>query len=249
MKNFVGIFSILAFLWAGVGTAAPIVVEVPLQKVFVPKTGYDNNDPIEVVVRGELPNPCYTLGNTELKRIAGTKRLQVRQYAWVTLVGPCGADLFDDPIPFTGVASAGLLPEANYSVIHVSPAGKSEARDFLVEKAKSNEVDNFAYAAIQAVDMRGTTFEEQDVIITLNGITTSKCQELEKPIAVEKQDDVIVVMPKIKTTADNCEKRVAPFSETINIGKLKMGAYLVHVRSRGGKAVYRSFDVWPYVNE
>jgi len=229
----------------GVETFIP--TEVPLQKVFVPTSGYDDNDRVEIVVKGVLPNPCFTLGKTVAEPIPGTNQFKIHQHAWMTLMGPCTGEIMNDPIPYTSVAEVGILPVASYSVTFNAGTQKPGLATFQVDKAMSADVDNFRYAALQTVDIKEITWEEDDVIATLNGVFSSKCQSLEKTV-VEIQGDLIVVMPKLITREDpNCEKRMIPFSEKLNLGPLKMGSYLIHARSRGGKAIYRPFEVWPRV--
>ena len=37
----------------------PILIQAPVEKVFVITDGFDTNDNVEVVIKGSFPNSCY----------------------------------------------------------------------------------------------------------------------------------------------------------------------------------------------
>jgi len=222
------------------------LVDIPVTKVYLPTRGYDDNDAIEVVVEGELPNPCYTLGKTIVGPVINNT-FMVRQLAWRNIEGACGTgDLIEDPVPFTSVGSIGQLPMGEYRVQFTNDNG-SNLKAFNVQRAEAKYIDNFGYAAIQTVDAQEIYYEGDEVFVTLNGIWTSKCQILKKPIEVDRDGDLFIVLPILAHQDPLCEKTSAPFAEKVSLGRLTSGTYLVHSRSRGGKAIYRPFQVWPRV--
>lgn len=223
------------------------IEDVQITKVYAPTKGFDDNDQIEVVTEGVLPNPCYTLAKT----IIGPKvnnSFMVRQTAWRSKEGACNTgDLIDDPVPYISVGVVGQLNKGDYAAQFTNKGGELDKKVFNVEEASSKAVDNFDYAAIQNVDAKEIFYEGTEVVVTLNGVWTTKCQEFKKPIAIEKQDDVFLVLPILKQTDDKCEKGTFPVAEKVSLGKLAAGTYLVHSRSRGGKAIYRQIQVWPHL--
>lgn len=229
--------------WAG----DPIsVVDVPVSKVYVPTVGFDDNDAVEVVVEGRLPNPCYTLGKTLIgPSVNGV--ISVRQIAWKANEAPCSPGLNDDAVPFTSIGQVGQLRSGSYKVQFIDPSGSLKQTDFGVERAESKSIDNFDYAAVENIDAKDIFYEEDEVIVTLTGVWTTRCQKLQEPVHVEQQGDLFLVLPVITTISERCERVPAPFMHKISLGKPKMGTYLVHSRSRGGKAIYRSMQVWPRV--
>ena len=66
-KIFLSLLALVSF-----GSAAELVsdqmsVEAPVLKVFAPSLGYDDNDLVQVVVDGVMPNACYQQGRSEVK--------------------------------------------------------------------------------------------------------------------------------------------------------------------------------------
>ncbi len=223
-----------------------IHTEVALDKVYIPSQGYDDNDAVELVVQGRLPNPCFTLGKTVVENVPGTNTLRVRQQAWMSLIQPCGAELLQDPIPFTNVASLGRMAASNYQIEFEGKQGLIQKQAFRVDSASTENIDNFRYAAIQSIDVKEIVFEEDEITITLNGEYSSTAQTLVRPIKWEVQNDVIVIFPVLQISGEaSPEMKAIPFSEKLNLGKLKRGSYLLHSRARGGRAIYRAFNVWP----
>lgn len=237
-----------AFLLCMHGHAAPSgkIVEIPLKKVYVPHTGFDDNDRIEVVAEGELPNPCFTLGETKAEAQGSGDGYRVRQMAWRRLTGACDSDdLIDDPIPFTSVVALGRLEASSYRVTFRHEMGGTPSRSFSVREATSEEIDEMPYAVVRAVEMEEGYVEGTEVTATIRGFIPSTCLVREGAPRVEVQDDVIVVRPVLaKKPGVECRHVLSPFKETFSVGKLAPGSYLAHVRSRGGNAAYRPFQVW-----
>ncbi len=220
-------------------------VELTPSKVYLPAKGFDDNDRIEAVIEGELPNPCYTLTDTLVEKSKDKKSFLVRQMAWRRLTGACDTDdLVDDPIPFTTVAPLGRLDSADYSVTYRKRGGEVGERKFQVDEAKSEQIDNYFYAVVTQIDAEDFYPEGKEITLALKGFIPSTCLELERPIKTEIQDDLILVMPTLMTNPEDCKKAKQPFSDSLTLKPLKAGNYLLHVRTRGGSALYRPITVY-----
>lgn len=222
------------------------LVEVPVDQVFIPSTGYDDNDKIEALVEGQLPNPCFTIANATVEPISGQRAFRVHQFAWLTRKGNCGTgDLIDDPVPFTTVALLGTLPTADYQLSFDKEWAGTRSRSFRVTQAESEYIDNFNYAVIRSVDVEESYREGEQVSITLRGRVPFIGLELATP-EVQVQQDTIVILPKLKNrTPSECPTTESSFKRTIDLGHLKAGTYALHIRSRGGRAVYGIVNVYP----
>ncbi len=219
-------------------------VEIEVEKVFVPHSGYNDNNAVELVVQGELPNPCFTLGETRVEKSAGGK-LAIRQMAWQRLTGACDTgDLIDDPIPFTAVVPLGRIEAASYQISYRTEFGKTGRRAFDVAPALNDEIDEFHYTITRGVGAKEFYREGETVELTLKGFIPSPCYKLIEPVKTEVQDDVVVVWPVLQTLSGvECNYELAEYSHTFTVPNLKAGSYLVHARSRGGDAVYQGFRV------
>jgi hypothetical protein len=239
-------FASIALVLFATAAQAGQLVELPLKKVYVPRTGFNDVNRVEVVAEGELPNPCFTLAETTVEQGEGDHEFLVRQHAWRSRLGACETeDLIDDAVPFTSVGVLGRLEAATYHVAFQAEGGGTKTRAFTVEPAPSNAVDEFPYAVIGSVTMELGYRAEEEVTATLRGFLPATCYEFQRPMRIETQDDVVVVRPILERIPGvPCERRRIAFREEIEFGKLAPGTYLAHVRSRSGDAVYRAFQIW-----
>jgi hypothetical protein len=223
-------------------------VEVLLKRVYAPSRGFDDNDRIEVVARGYLPNPCYSVGNTSFAWAQDGRTFDLHHFALRQMNGPCeGADRPDqaDPVPFLSTVSLGQLAEGDYRA-KLNAGSPAEAKVFHVDAARDPyNIDNFKYAAVSAVETAEIFGPGEEVRFVLSGVFTSSCDEFARPLAAEVQDDVIVVLPALQPAESPtfCHAENRPFKEEIRLGRLAPGFYLIHARSREGRAVYRLIQV------
>jgi hypothetical protein len=223
---------LLALLLPCIGLSAPNLVEVPLDQVFIPASGFDDNDFVEAVVAGELPTPCHRLDRLEVVK-RNTAELRLKQWARLETSGPCGdGDLPDGPVPFTSVVSLGGLAAGEYSLNYTAHAAGQARRAFLVAVAPTSQIDSHDYAAVTQIEM-------PDLI--------SSCQKLKLPLQVSREADVLVLLPILEQSATGdsspCQPIRKPFQASFTLPALSRGSYLLHVRSRDGKSQNRVFHV------
>jgi hypothetical protein len=219
--------------------------EVALDRVYIPATGFDDNDRVEAVLVGNLPSPCFTLDRAVAEPSKDGKSFRVRQMAWRWNSGACATgDLIEDPVPFVTPVLLGTLAANSYQVEYLQTGGDPARVSFQVERAKSVEIDNFNYASIRAVEIADTTEVGRPLVAKVAGMLPSRCGDLDGEPKVEALKDVVMVYPRVKT-GSSCLTTPRGFEREVNLGALKPGNYLLHVRSRGGNAVYQSFQVTP----
>ena len=224
------------------------VVEVASEAAFVPKSGFDDNDNITVVLHGSLPNSCYTIANHIVERNKNQPEIRIRQFATRRRDGVCAQKELPPHlasiVPFTEEVSVGSLAEGNYSLYYWNKAQGTGTKKFAVEKAPTIDRDTFPYAATSNATVRDIAREGDHVRVTISGVLTSGCQALPERINVQKVDDVYVVLPVLNIRKNVlCTESIRPFQRTMELGTPDQGHYLVHVRSMNGKAISRVFEV------
>jgi len=172
-------------------------VEIAVSKIYVPENGYDDNDRIEMVVEGELPNACYTLTQTVIDKTQEKGTFHIRQMAWRRLSGPCRSGNELDPIPFAQPVSLGNLGAGPYKIVYKGDSGASE-QGFTVEEAKSGHVDNYFYAIVTQINSEDFYREGSPIKISLRGLIPSTCLELDSTVKAEVQKDVLLISPAIR---------------------------------------------------
>lgn len=241
-------FSLVSSIASATDAKITRVLEIPLEKVFVARIGFDDNDNVQGVVEGTLPNACYTLGTTEFTLARGSNDIVITQKAIHDESGIC-ADETNLPaalkqvIPFWAEVNFGVLPTGSYRASYSSQAGIA-ARDFSVGPAPTASVDSQRYAIITnafAPDTNGTSQAEIEFRIT--GYLTSSCAEISQNSRVEKIDDVYVFLPQVTMTEDICMPSNKPFYKIVRVPTPAAGSYLLHVRSQAGQARNKPFKV------
>ena len=237
-------------LAVGAGSAfaaqEPELVEVSLNKVFVPAMGYDDNDKIQIVLDGNLPNPCYKLDKAEVSRTSD-KKFAVKQWARRSKDGICALSALPVTmnmlVPFTEEIAVGTLTKGSYDVGYQTLDRQLE-RSFSVDAAPVPTVDNMPYASVSSVQMPDVVASETNLLAGLSGVLTNSCSFLDSNVRVEHVGDVMVLLPALRFTADVlCLQVLRPFFQEIELGQLEEGRYLVHARSMNGKAVNKTFTV------
>jgi hypothetical protein len=251
------ITAVMASTSAWAQTSAPTdVVDMPLVKAFVPPRGFDNNDDVQIVLTGYMPNVCYRLAATEVVRDEQGKPIGVSQKAEVLRNGICAeqdnlpAHLLE-VVPFTTTVSLGRLAAGEYSVSYsrretAASAVSVATRNFSVVEALVPTVDNIKYANLSSVNVRPVVTEGQSVQAVLSGMLTSGCTDLAPHVQVTRIDDVVIVLPGLSVRENPfCTMMLRPFERTVDLGNFTTDTYLVHARSMSGRAVNSVFTVQP----
>jgi hypothetical protein len=216
-------------------------VEVPVRRVFFPSRGYDDNDNVQVVIEGELPDPCYVLGEQTVTRDP-SGAITVHQFAWRRQGGACDTGDLLGETPFSEEVAIGRLKAGDYPVMYSPASGAAASRVLHIEKAAITTADNFNYARVNNLKTPDVVIEGQNAAITVTGPFGDSCNKLKDPVQVERVGDAFVIRP-IELELGNCGFILRTYKKTINLGVLPAGEYLVHIRSRGGRAVEKTFYV------
>ncbi len=247
-------FALPLFADSGVAQARPEfeIVEIPVNKIFVPARGFDDNDSVEAVLDGQLPSPCYTLEKQKVEYNPALHQFTIRQFAVRQRMGVCagpddkGGSVTETRIPFTEPVTLGRLDTGNYSVVY-NRGEEPGTSQFQVHHAAVPTADDRPYAVIRSVEVPDRVRTGARTFATINGILINSCYELDNRVDVELVDDVAVVLPTVRVqTGRACLEYIRPFSIEVDLGGFRQaGRYLVHVRSMHGKSVNAAFSAVP----
>lgn len=224
------------------------LVETLISKAFIPAYGFDDNDNVQTVIEGYLPNSCYTLAQTQVQKDIGSKTIKISQKAIKSSSGICEHETNLPPDLaaqryFHKVVDIGLLDEGAYEILYLGEEG-FQTRTFQVELAPTENRDNMHYVHVTnafAKEIVRSTDEEFEFRIT--GNLTSTCAQLADDYYMEKIDDVYVVMLYTFRTEDYCMPTSRPFYKIIKVKTPEIGRYLLHTRSIGGQSKNRIFEI------
>ncbi len=239
------LFSI--FMLTASGAVANEIVEVPIEKVLVPSQGFDNNDQIQIVIHGNLPDTCHLLSNYKLERLS-KGQIRIRQFAVRLSQGYCRPTEPIPPhfmlhIPFTTEIPLGQLPASPYQIIFKDPSGGARVRNFQVAAARSPSIDEYPYASVTDTSGAPIIKAGAPTSVEMHGILNSSCVQL-KGVKAVKLNDVFVVMPTVEINSkEMCLDVIRPWSYKLELGALTEGHYLVHVRGMNGSSINHVFQV------
>lgn len=229
-----------------------VLIEVGIERVFVPSQGYDDNDTVEVVVDGYLPNACYTLEKSTVERNPKDGTFTVKQYAVQQLDGFCAETKTDDPrlntiVPYTDTIVLGKVDAGSYKVNFTPDGVSTKFRGFSVTPAPASSIDTLPYASVTGVKVSDLARAGSRLTAEISGTLNNSCYHFNDQVRVEQVDDVLVVLPTITVDmSEPCLMFVRTFNKTVDLGAYSADRYLLHVRSMNGKSVNRVFSV---VNE
>lgn len=222
MKSFLSL-SLLAL--SAVLQAAPVVVTAPVEHLFVPK-GFDNNDNVELLVRGRFPNTCYSRNKFDVK--VKDDQLNIT----VTALRSDGA-CENYSVPYLENVTVGTLQAGKYQVV-VNGILKENLE---VTEARSNSVDEHLYAEVEYVELG-----------FMGGVTGSAwlvgriadCMGIDRVEMISNGKDTLSVLPIIKTISNSCAKQRVYFSQLVTFDpkKFKESELMLFVRTMDGKSVH-----------
>jgi len=218
--------------------------------VFIAEQGFDDNDQVEAVVNGHLPNHCHLAGETKVEIDNGQKKIRIEQEVILRDVKICHQGAEDrsrdshPPVRFSKTVIMGQLDKGTWSLsFHSSETGQESVRRFEIARASSDSIDELTYAPVTRAFIPEIFYETADAQVVLSGAFSQSCEALDE-IQVKNLGDVIVLLPTSKRmNAQRCRGQIRPLERVISIGALRAGRYLLHVRTMNGTAINQVFEV------
>lgn len=221
-------------------------VQINIDRVMAPSHGYDDNDDVRVVLSGVLDSPCLNLARTQIKRNPSAHTISIIQYAWARHDGACkSGDWIDAPAPYEIEVSLGRMSRGDYVIQGLSQNEPVSSRSIHIAPASATTQDSLNYPIVDGmwVDDNGVLLEGEDIKVTFFGKLTTECASIVAPIQVLIENDVMVILATQKMSNTKCAPSLRPFKTEINLGKLRAGHYLIHIRSRHGQVVQQVITV------
>lgn len=214
----------------------PVIVEAPVDAIFAP-LGFDNNDNVEVVVRGHFPSTCYSVGHTKASVDDVQKKITLSVESILHIGSPC----VQIRVPYIQSVKVGLLKPGNYSIAVESEPTLQALLP--VKQSLAESVDDYMYAHVQTVSLSQNGQGLQT--LTLKG-THPELSEgtgcvVMKDIKVNPvMNGVLVVQPIAQIVSGSaCQTAAANpnFSHTVTLTTPVLNKSLIHVRTTHGDAI------------
>jgi hypothetical protein len=224
------------------------ILQLPLTKVFIAAQGFDDNDHVQAVAFGTLPNACYRPSTAEVTQDKFTGEFLVIQNVFRDTTGLCQnpANLPEDlaqPRFFSKEIDLGQLAVGNYLIRYNTLDGDKE-RFFSISPALADSVDTLRYPIItNAFVSDKVSASDQTFEIRIQGYLTSSCSDISDNSKVVAIDDVFVVLLETNRKDSMCLPINEPFYKVFQAKVPTAGSYLLHVRSLSGEARNKVFQV------
>lgn len=216
--------------------------------LFIPK-GFDDNDEVEAVIDGYLPNGCYKvlepIVTIDLNRakVLIEPRAQFDNQPNI----PCLEAL----VPYFVILRFGKLPVGKYTIeVNQSKVAPTQPmiQYLTIEPAKTPTQDNHIYAPIDTAQVIRNTEGQQ--YIHLEGRFTNTCMEFKEAI-LENHGETLNLLPTIQvrqgSPASPCVNQEIYYTKHIPLPReITPGRHLLHVRSLNGTAFNVLFYVRPW---
>lgn len=231
MKHFtVSLISLAfsSFLYAG-----PIVVNAPVDHLFVPN-GFDNNDNVEVVVTGNFPNTCFSRNKVEVS--IKEENINVTITALSTTHEKSDCPKIE--IPFMENVTIGNLQAGEYKI----NVNNKLHEKLNVEIASSRSVDNHLYALINYIDLGFTGGLSGDAMLV--GRIHESCLSLDSIEYLSNGKDTLSILPIMKKVSDDCtgERKYLELPVKFAPRAFSSDKVLLFVRTMDGKSVSSLID-------
>lgn len=233
IRTTLAIIAIIFTIQAKAEDYTPTKIQTSFGKVYIPD-GFDNNDNVQIAGEGMFPNTCYRYATTSVQvdHTAKTIRLNTEAYKYS---GMCLQVI----VPFDRVVDVGILKEGDYSII-TNNDNQTVGR-VSIRTSKTKEADDFMYAPISQAYFQSKASVNK---VFLSGNFPSSCMKL-KEVKSQVQTDVLVIQPIVEIDpSKDCVGGQFHFETSIDVGFMKPGRYLLHVRSMNGKSVNNLVDVY-----
>jgi hypothetical protein len=214
----------------------PVLVQAPVDKVFVP-TGFDDNDKVEVIVHGHFNSSCYKMGPVSAAVDETNKKVTLSAQAFYY----AGATCIQMISPF--IKSVELdrhLTSGNYTIA-VAGRPAAETSQLRVSKSTRPDADDFLYAAVNSASVESGIDGARELVLKgQHPYLLDGCVKMEDVKSYVGADKTVVVQPVTKIVyGDECRGSVNNRFEyrTKFGGDFTQGEYLLHVRVLDGNSV------------
>jgi len=203
----------------------PQVVPASYKNLYSPK-GFDTNDNVQLTAEGTFASSCFKIAPPKIT-VSETNKIITLDAQAYKYSGMCMQLM----IPFQQVIDLGIVKTAGLYKLQTADGRALGEVDIV--KARTTQADDFLYAPVQRVSFTDGPTNQ----IQLRMELSQSCLKVAE-IKIDKQEHVIVLQPILKLEHRfGCAMGYYPVTQTVELGSMKPGRYLIHVRSSGSQAV------------
>ncbi len=220
----------------------PLEVKASVSKIYIPQ-GFDDNDNVEVILRGAFPDTCHRVGKSSAVVDKLTKTVSVQASAFKYPGKACTQSI----MPFIETVKLGVLPEGTYQLSYGEKESQINA-SFSVERRKTESPDDFLYATVENASL-DVNPESGKQALKLRGqfpFFFIGCMVMKEVRTTLDSNNILVVLPIAELVNDEtCQSQPADrsFEYTAGLSAPVQGEGLVHVRTLNGNSVNNLIDV------
>jgi hypothetical protein len=196
-------------------------------KLYIPD-GHDDNDLVEIIITGKLPDLCHRSPTFDVEREGN--QFNIYMYAYYVPQEPCRPI----EVPYMEKITLGMLGQGQYKIRLFGEHRPLDKGELLVKEAVSSLQDEFNYGNVTGIKQ-----VPRERKIQLLGTNPVNCLRFEK-LESEVQEGVIVLRPHFREEGE-CLYEPTPFEINYTLPELPDDTQdiLIHVRVMDG----RSFNV------
>jgi hypothetical protein len=193
-------------------------------RLYLPK-GFDDNDLVEVIVVGVLPDTCHKNPVFEIERNDPNYTISLYAYYQEGSEGCRKTNL-----PYLETISFGMMKSGQYGMILNTPTNQM-TEILKVSASISGQKDDFNYG-----NVTGIIESEKGREIEITGVNPLSCMKFNS-LGSKIQKDVIVLQPKF-THEGNCDTKPTPFRIKYIVPYLQNQSpgIMLHVRIMDGRS-------------
>lgn len=223
--------TVLALSISSLLQAAPVVVDAPIDHLFVPN-GFDNNDNVEVMVTGNFPTTCFSRNKVEVA--VKNEIINVKVTSLDSSKDNSNCETIE--IPFMENVTIGNLQAGDYKVI----VNNKLTEKLTVDVSSSNSVDDHLYAMINYVELGFTGGLSGEAMLVGK---KQDCLELDKVEYLSNGKDTLSILPIMKKVA-TCtgEKSYLEVPVKFQPRAFANSKVLLFVRTMDGKSISSLVD-------
>ena len=228
--------SIAALGMSGAALASSVLVQAPIEKVFVP-VGFDDNDKVEVIVHGHFTSSCYKMGPVDSQIDTVNRKVLITAEAYYYPGAACVQMI----VPFIkSVELKGSVADGTYQ-IEVVGRPTADTSPLHISKSTRPDADDFLYAGATSATIEKAADGHQEIVIKgQHPYLLDGCIKFEEVRSYLSPSKVLVVQPITKIVyGDECRGSVnnrfeyhAPMAQ-----ELTTGEYVMHVRVLDGNSI------------
>lgn len=214
----------------------PEKIAAPIEKIYVP-TGFDDNDNVEIVLKGTFANNCYRTGESNAVVNKETKEISIQASSYFYSSQPFCLEVLTN---FLQPVKVGILEAGDYTVKFNGDTDMQT--NFTVGKRKTEAADDYLYANVENayIKVDYNTGKQSLVIKGHHPHWFNGCQVITEVRTYRDPVDVIVVLPITEIRqGPACEAQTEDraFERMVPVDSPFESEGMIHVRTLNGNSI------------